>query len=398
MPRILKNPKATAQRQQYEAVLQTRIPLLIANLQAAVRQPKPAGPRPRHRPDQYPDAVIEALALLRVFFKKSLRDTLVLAKTFLPEADWKRLPSYPQLSRRLQRLGQPAARWHEIATPALWTDPDAMTRAVESGQMAWVGLDASGFSMVGPDTWRSDKPGSQRGEVRRSYAKLHLATNLATGEVLAAVLSHPSVGDSTGAKTLLDALTPLAGQIRAVAADGAYDGAPVYTRLNALGVKRSLVRPCDDARHNPDPDYVLRNAVIALCTKDAVLVPGSPPWRLATGAGVRSLIETTFHQLKAMAGSRLMSRSWAGRATEIWTRLRLLNQYQQHAVSPLLERAASVQAMYTDTPIPLPTGTNTTTEKPFIPESPSEEPTFGIYQSHFSRVNARKAERRAHGM
>jgi hypothetical protein len=75
---------------------------------------------------------------------------------------------------------------------------------------------------------------------------------------------------------------------------------------------------------------------------------------MATGAGVRSLVETGFSVGSTQQGTRLRCRSAARQAAEVWLRLQAMNGAALDAPCPTTHRADSVEAAHADRPIVLP--------------------------------------------
>ena len=95
----------------------------------------------------------------------------------------------------------------------------------------------SGLKMVGAGEWHLEKHG---GKPRRSWRKLHLAVDPASGDILAAELTTTEDGDASQVGPLLDQIP---GPITAVLADGAYDGDPVYHAIAARHPTAAVIIP-----------------------------------------------------------------------------------------------------------------------------------------------------------
>jgi hypothetical protein len=119
--------------------------------------------------------------------------------------------------------------------------------------------------------------------------KIHIAVDAGTGEIVACVLTDDAADDAGQVPALLDQVE---GEIASVAADGAYDGEPLYRAV---------------AGHQPDPppDVVVPPRASAVPgTDDAeaqgrrdrhirlVAEEGRMARQRATGYGRRSLAET----------------------------------------------------------------------------------------------------------
>ncbi|WP_424138802.1 transposase [Roseomonas chloroacetimidivorans] len=97
-------------------------------------------------------------------------------------------------------------------------------------------VDSTGLRLCGPGEWLVEKHGTRR---RRSWRKLHLATDADTGRIVASLLTDLDADDGSQAGPLLErADVPVA----SFTADGAFDRDDVYAEVAA--------------RH-PDPDVIV---------------------------------------------------------------------------------------------------------------------------------------------
>ena len=72
---------------------------------------------------------------------------------------------------------------------------------------------------------------------RRTWRKLHLGVNQATGEIVTAMVSTNDVSDDDAFPDLLDALE---GEIAQVSGDGAYDKYKCYEKASQRGAKITI--------------------------------------------------------------------------------------------------------------------------------------------------------------
>jgi hypothetical protein len=75
---------------------------------------------------------------------------------------------------------------------------------------------------------------------RRTWRKLHLAVDAASGMIVAQTLTDQDADDPSQVAPLLDQID---GQITRVTADGAYDGAPTYQTIATHGDDIEVVIP-----------------------------------------------------------------------------------------------------------------------------------------------------------
>ena len=166
-------------------------------------------------------------------------------------------------------------------------------KVVPNGPLHLV-IDSTGLKLFGQGEWDEEK----HGRARRSWRKLHLAVDAGTGEIVACVPTDNAADDAGQVPALLEALE---GEIASVAADGAYDGEPVYRAI---------------AAHQPDPvpDVVIPPRASAVpsaegaeaqsqrdCHIRLIAEKGRMAWSKATGYGRRSLAEMVCLQTTSFA-------------------------------------------------------------------------------------------------
>jgi hypothetical protein len=167
-------------------------------------------------------------------------------------------------------------------------------------------------------------------------AKLHLAVDAETGEILAYVLTCTGVGDIGVAPGLL---ATAEGPLGSVIADGAYDGASVS--------KAASLR-----QHDPPPCLVIPpRASSTVDTADAgTLTPrerhirsiaetGRLAWQKDTAYGRRSLVETAIGRYKHIIGPRLRVRSAGDQQGEVAIAMQILNR-MIHIAKPISVRSS----------------------------------------------------------
>jgi len=155
----------------------------------------------------------------------------------------------------------------------------------------------------------------------RSWRKLHLAVDAASGMIVAQTLTEKEMGDPSQVGPLLDQIQ---GDVEQVTADGAYDGAPTYQTVAQHGAQIRIVIPphvtavlSDEVGHGPSQ----RDGHIAL-----IEAKGRLEWQRATGYGRRSLAETTMGRYKRIIGPQFRARSFAGQQTEAAIGVAVLNR------------------------------------------------------------------------
>ena len=92
-----------------------------------------------------------------------------------------------------------------------------------------VGINSSGFNLSNTCLWRKEKWGT--GPKRRGWLKLHVLSDVDTGEVIAFAVTDKNTGDSPLMIPLLDAAVAAGHRIGTVYADGAYSSAENFDHV-----------------------------------------------------------------------------------------------------------------------------------------------------------------------
>ena len=162
-------------------------------------------------------------------------------------------------------------------------------------------IDSTGLQVHGVGQWLEAKHGVKS---RRTWRKLHLAVDAASGLIVSQTLTDQDVDDPSQIGPLLDQIDDPIGQ---VTADGAYDGDPIYQTIAAYGDGIEVVVPprATAVPGGEEGSPIQRDRHLAMIAK-----PGRLAWQAATGYSRRSLVETTMGSLQvadraAAAGARL---------------------------------------------------------------------------------------------
>ena len=249
----------------------------------------------------YSDAAIELVLMLRLVFHLALRQAEGFATSVLRLLGLAlRVPDHTTLSRRSRGF---TGRQPKVV-------PNAPLHLV---------VDSTGLKLFGQGEWYAEK----HGRMRRSWRKLHLAADAATGDIVACVLTDNASDDAGQLPALLKTIK---GEIASVTADGAYDGEPVYQAI---------------ASHQPDPpaDVVIPpRASAVMSTRNAeaqsqrdrhirfIAETGRMAWQRATGYGRRSLAETAVGRYKAIIGPKLRARGLPAQQGEVAMAAEVLNR------------------------------------------------------------------------
>lgn len=181
-------------------------------------------------------------------------------------------------------------------------------------------LDSTGLKIYGEGEWKVRKHGYSK---RRTWRRLHLGANPATGEIQAALLTENSVSDDAAVPDLLDQIKD---PLLACAADGAYDKRKVYGALQTHSpAAKILIPPRKNARiwqhGNTKAERLPRDENLRAIRKH-----GRRQWKALAGYHQRSLAETLMFRLKTIFGDKLSARTLETQTTQALIRCRALNQ------------------------------------------------------------------------
>ena len=298
-----KTPYRVRNWAKYNAALIARGSLTLWVDEEAVAAWQYTGPRQRGAQYVYAEAAIECVLTLRAVYHLALRaaqglaqSVFALLRVSLP------VPTYSTLSRRGARSEVDLARFSSPAPVHLV-------------------LDSSGFKVYGEGEWKVRQHGWSK---RRTWRKLHLAVDEATGEIVAAVASEAGVTDDDVVPDLVEQVER---PIRQVSADGAYDKRKCYEALEATGAKVTIP-PRRDAKiwqhGNRGGEPWQRDENLR-----AIRRLGRKRWKKESGYHRRSLAGTAIFRLKTLFGATLRSRNFAQQATELFLRVTALNRMTQ---------------------------------------------------------------------
>ncbi len=173
---------------------------------------------------RYTTAAILAIVSLKFVFAQAGRQScglvasiFQLMKVSLP------VPDHSTLSRRMAGM--------EVRLPL---------RAF--GQARHIICDSTGLKVYGEGEWKVRTHGISK---RRTWRKLHLQIDEATGEIVVAGASENSVSDDEMFVEMLEANEE---QIEQISADGAFDRRKVYRAIEQREIKRAAIPPRKGAR------------------------------------------------------------------------------------------------------------------------------------------------------
>ena len=184
-------------------------------------------------------------------------------------------------------------------------------------------VDSTGVKVYGEGEWKTRHHGVSK---RRTWRKLHLGVDEATGEILAAVVTTNDFHDG---ELLNDVLEQIEGEIEQVSTDGAYDHTHCYDESTERGA-RSVIAPRKDAviwQHgNCKAPPHSRDENLRYIRKH-----GRKKWKRDANYHRRSGAETTMFRFKVIFGGNLSSRKFDNQAVELFIKCAALNRMIQIA-------------------------------------------------------------------
>jgi hypothetical protein len=258
----------------------------------------PEAVRLRGGQKQYSDGAIECLLMMKSVYHLAYRQTEGFAGSlsqFLGVA--LPIPDYSTLNRRAKTL--------KVTLPVS-----------EKGPIHAV-LDSTGLKVYGEGEWKVRQHGYSK---RRTWRKLHLNVDEATGEIEAEVLTKAGVDDAAVAEALLKQTST---KIEQMSADGAYDKGKVYKAATAKGVAKITIPPRRDAvlwdedSAEPQPRNVNLRRIAEIGRKE---------WKEESGYHRRSLAETAMFRYKTIFGDHLNAREAKRQITEARVNCAALNR------------------------------------------------------------------------
>ena len=257
----------------------------------------------RGHPRRYSDVAIEGMATLRAVYHLAQRATQgLLASIFQLMSVTVPVPSYSTLSRRQQTL--------DIQLPKR-----------KPGEGVHLVVDSTGVKVFGEGEWKVRQHGYTK---RRTWKKLHVGVDEATGEILAMAVTDNSVADHEALPGLLDQIDE---PVKQVSADGAYDKRPAYDAIRKQEAI-ATIPPRRSARiwqhANSKQERLSRDENVRAIRKH-----GRKTWKQTSGDHRRSLAETTMSRFKRILGPTITTRTFASQTTEIKVRCKILNTMTQ---------------------------------------------------------------------
>ena len=262
--------------------------------------------RPSQRGAQfvYSDPTIEWMLTMRVLLQLPLRQTQGFIQSLLDLMGLAlAVPDYSTLSRRQGSLA--------VVLPTRCSDTP----------MHLV-VDSTGLKVYGEGEWKVRQHGWTK---RRTWRKLHVGVNEATGEVVAQTLTSHRIDD---AAQVVPLLTQVDEAVGAVGGDGAYDKQKVFDALATPPSGPSIVplialrKDAKIQQHgNCKAPALARDEILR-----AIRQKGRKGWKQASGYHRRSLAETQVYRYKQLIGNTLKARTEPNQQVESRLGCALLNR------------------------------------------------------------------------
>jgi len=255
----------------------------------------------------YSDVAIMTALTLKVVYRLPLRATqgMLASVLRLMGVAHLRVPDYSTLCRRQQSLAVPLPRQAR-------------------GQAMHLVVDSTGCKIYGEGEWKVRQHGYSK---RRTWRKLHLAVDEASGLIVGAVLTTNDVADSA---VLPDLLEQVEEPLKQVSGDGGYDQRPCYDTLRERQDEqgtplRVTIPPRKGARiwqhGNSKEERLARDENLR-----RIRQVGRAQWKEQSDYHRRSLAETTMFRVKTIFGDKLSARNFAAQAREAFIRCAALNK------------------------------------------------------------------------
>jgi len=174
-----------------------------------------------------------------------------------------------------------------------------------------------GIKVYGEGEWKTRQHGVGK---RRTWRKLHLGVDEATGEIVVAEVTTNDYHDSEVLESLLDGISD---EISQVSEDGAYDTFGCHDAIAQRGAIATIpprcdARPCRPTEQHPTHprDQILRR----------IEQVGRKDWKDESGYHRRSLAETTMFRQKVTFGGKVRSRTFDNQAVELLLQCAALNR------------------------------------------------------------------------
>jgi hypothetical protein len=255
----------------------------------------------------YSDLAIQLLLILRCRFSLTLRGTQGFAESIFNLMRLKlAVPNYTTLSRRASKL-----------------EVKLRDKMKNSGSIHVV-IDSTGLKVFGEGEWKVRQHGYSK---RRTWRKLHLCVDEASGEILSSVLTENSFKDN---EIFEDLISSVSEEIYQASGDGAYDAKNCWELCEDNNIFATFP-PRENAKIQ-----IHGNSKTSPSQRDqhlrAIRLVGKPMWKVQTNYTRRSISETTMYRFKTIFGDKLRAKNFENQATEAFIKCKILNLMKTPAV------------------------------------------------------------------
>lgn len=257
----------------------------------------------RGRPATYSDDAILTALLVRFVFHLPLRalEGFLLSLVSVMGIGLC-IPSYTQICRRAQNLGQ------------------KLECLTHRRQITDIVIDSTGLKVYGEGEWKVRQHGYSK---RRTWRKLHLAICPTSNEILFVKLTDNKTPDH---RVYPEFVKKAPKTVERTYGDGAYDCSECYRASFEHG-SSPIIPPQKNARYRPAaPDHIYeRNKAILEIAGLGGDDHARALWKKLKGYYRRSLAETGMYRFKNLFGGGLKSRTLERQRAEVFAKSKALN-------------------------------------------------------------------------
>lgn len=250
---------------------------------------------------RYTEAAIMAMASVKFVFQQAGRQTCGLVTSIF----------------RLLRVDLPVPDHSTLSRRMAGTAVGLPIKASEKPRH--LVIDSTGLKVYGEGEWKVRTHGISK---RRTWRKLHLCIDAATGEVIVAAASENSVSDC---QMFPEIVRLVEEEVEQISADGSYDRRKVYTALNDRKIKRAAIPPRKGAKiwqhGNSGKERLIRDENLREVRKK-----GRAKWKREVNYHRRSLAETAMFRFKTIFSEKLQSRKQENQFQEMIIKSAALNR------------------------------------------------------------------------
>ena len=252
----------------------------------------------------YSDMCIEVCCVIRKVYRLPFRQTAGFMESLVKLSALEvKIPDYSLICRRSKVL--------KISIPV-------KKRGMNSENLHIV-MDSTGLKVYGEGEWKVRQHGYGK---HRTWRKIHIAIEPATGMIQAAEMTTNGVDDASMVKPVLEKIK---GKIKTFSGDGAYDKLKkVYDVLEKKGIK-PVIPPQKNARITKHGNCKGRTKPRDRAIR-YIRAHGRAKWKKDHKYHKRSMAENTMYRYKTILGDRLQSRTFERQCVEALLCCKILNK------------------------------------------------------------------------